>query len=156
LLKSAREYAGRAPTVQLLLAWHDGDLLAGNIVAFWKNRAAYLYGASSGAKRNLMPTYALQWEAIVRAKALGCVRYDLFGIPARPSPEEPMFGLYQFKTGFSDCVLERWCTWDVPFRPVLYALYRAAEVVRMLYYRKIKKRFGRRSRTNATADGRDS
>jgi len=140
LLRASREYPGAAPTVQLLLAWHEGELLAGNIVAFWKDRAAYLYGASSGNKRNLMPTYALQWEAIRRAKEAGCTTYDLFGVPPRPDPGHSMAGLYQFKTGFSDQVLERWGTWDVPYRPVLCALYGGAEAVRMFYYRGLKKR----------------
>jgi lipid II:glycine glycyltransferase (peptidoglycan interpeptide bridge formation enzyme) len=63
-------------------------------------------------------------------------------------PDHPMFGLYQFKTGFSDVVLERWGTWDAPFRPVLYVLYRAAEAVRMFYYRSVKKRLRSRARGN--------
>ncbi len=149
LFEASRNYAGVKPTVKLLLARHDGELLAGNIVAFWKNRAAYLYGASSGEKRNLMPTYALQWEAIRMAREGGCTSYDLFGVPPLPDPDHPMFGLYQFKTGFSDCLLERWGTWDVPFRPVLYSLYRAAEAVRMFYYRKLKKRSRRRGTPGA-------
>jgi len=140
LLRSSHEYQGTAPSVQLLLAWHEGELLAGNIVAFWQDRAAYLYGASSGNKRNLMPTYALQWEAIRRAQRAGCTTYDLFGVPPRPDPGHPMAGLYQFKTGFSEQVLERWGTWDVPYRPALCALYRAAEALRMFYYRGVKKR----------------
>ena len=141
LLQSSLDYPGSAPVVKLLLAWHDGELLAGNIVTLWKTRAAYLYGASSGSKRNLMPTYALQWDAIRRAHAAGCRSYDLYGVPPRPDPGHPMFGLYQFKTGFSDAVLERWGTWDVSFRPVSCALYRAAEAARMVYYRRVRKRF---------------
>jgi lipid II:glycine glycyltransferase (peptidoglycan interpeptide bridge formation enzyme) len=140
LFEASRSYAGVKPAVKLLCARHDGELLAGNIVAFWKNRAAYLYGASSGEKRNLMPTYALQWEAIRMARDAGCSSYDLFGVPPLPDPDHPMFGLYQFKTGFSDCLLERWGTWDLAFRPVPYSLYRAAEAVRMFYYRKLRKR----------------
>jgi lipid II:glycine glycyltransferase (peptidoglycan interpeptide bridge formation enzyme) len=143
LLQSSRTYPGAAPDVKLLLAWHDGELLAGNIVAFWKSRAAYLYGASSGVKRNLMPTYALQWDAIRRAHAAGCLTYDLYGVPPRPDPGHPMFGLYQFKTGFCETVLERWGTWDVPYLPLLFVPYRMAERVRMFYYRGMKKRLRR-------------
>jgi lipid II:glycine glycyltransferase (peptidoglycan interpeptide bridge formation enzyme) len=132
--------------VKLLLARHDGELLAGNIVAFWKTRAAYLYGASSGAKRNLMPTYALQWEAIRRAHAAGCLTYDLYGVPPRPDPGHPMFGLYQFKTGFSDKVLERWGTWDFIYRPMLFAPYGVLERARMSYYRVHRKRGRARGR----------
>jgi lipid II:glycine glycyltransferase (peptidoglycan interpeptide bridge formation enzyme) len=146
LLQSSHEYQGAAPDVKLLLAWHEAELLAGNIVAFWKTRAAYLYGASSGVKRNLMPTYALQWDAIRRAHAAGCLTYDLYGVPARPDPGQPMFGLYQFKTGFSDKVLERWGTWDASFRPALCTFYRAAEAARMFYHRGVKKRLRARTR----------
>jgi lipid II:glycine glycyltransferase (peptidoglycan interpeptide bridge formation enzyme) len=139
LFESARSWQGLKPTVLLLLAKHEGELLAGNIVVFWKERAAYLYGASSGEKRNLMPTYALQWEAIRRAKEAGCTSYDLFGVPPAPEPAHPMYGLYQFKTGFNETVLERWGTWDVRLRPVLCAAYGAAEAVRLFYYRTLRK-----------------
>ena len=155
LLTSAREYTG-GPSVKLLLATHEGDLLAGNIVAFWKTRAAYLYGASSGEKRNLMPTYALQWEAIRMAREAGCTSYDLYGVPAQPDPSHPMFGLYQFKTGFSDSVLRRWGTWDVPFRPLLYRLYRAAEALRIFYHRSMRKRLRRRPSRAGAAPGDDA
>jgi lipid II:glycine glycyltransferase (peptidoglycan interpeptide bridge formation enzyme) len=140
LLEAARTYAGLRPQLKLLLARHDGTLLAGNIVALWKDRAVYLYGASSAEKRNLMPTYALQWEAIRLARAAGCRSYDLFGVPPRPDPGHAMAGLYQFKTGFSSEVRERWGTWDAAFRPSAYAGWRAAESLRMLYHRTLKKR----------------
>jgi lipid II:glycine glycyltransferase (peptidoglycan interpeptide bridge formation enzyme) len=151
LLMSSRAYPGAAPDVRLLLALHDGEILAGNIVAFWKTRAAYLYGASSGEKRNLMPTYALQWDAIRRAHTAGCLTYDLYGVPPRPDPGHAMFGLYQFKTGFSDKVLERWGTWDFIYRPVLFALYSVLERARMFYYRVHKKR-GRARAKGPAAD----
>ena len=128
--------------MKLLLAWHDGELLAGNIVAFWKTRAAYLYGASREQAQPDADLCAAVGGHPAGAAA-GCRTYDLYGVPPRPDPGHPMFGLYQFKTGFSDTVLERWGTWDVPFRPVLCALYRAAEAARMLYYRGVKKRLPR-------------
>jgi lipid II:glycine glycyltransferase (peptidoglycan interpeptide bridge formation enzyme) len=146
LLQGSQRYPGARPAVKLLLARHEGDLLAGNIVTFWKSRAAYLYGASSGEKRNLMPTYALQWEAIRLARESGCTSYDLFGVPPKPDPDHPMYGLYQFKTGFSECVQERWGTWDAPYRRGLFFFYRIAEGLRMLYYRNIRKRGRSRQR----------
>jgi lipid II:glycine glycyltransferase (peptidoglycan interpeptide bridge formation enzyme) len=94
-----------------------------------------------------MPTYALQWEAIRAAKDAGCASYDLYGVPPRPDPDHPMFGLYQFKTGFSERVLERWGSWDLPFRAGAYAGYRAAEALRMFYFRGVKKRLHGRQAT---------
>ena len=144
LFAEGKSYPGKGPIVSLLTARHEGDLLAGNICVFWKSRGVYLTGASSNAKRNLMPTYALQWEAMQRAKQAGCVEYDLYGIPPNPDPDHPMYGLYQFKTGFSNTIIERWGTWDVPYRSAFYAPYRAAEEARLFYFRTLKKRMRRR------------
>jgi peptidoglycan pentaglycine glycine transferase (the first glycine) len=44
-------------------------------------RAWYLYGASNELERNRMPTYLLQWKAMLWAKEQGCTEYDLWGIP---------------------------------------------------------------------------
>jgi len=138
--------AGSAPAVRLLLARADGKVLAGNIVLFWKKAAVYLTGASSGEQRNLMPTYALQWAAMRMAKAAGCETYDLYGCPPAADESHPMFGLYQFKTGFSPAVTERWGTWDAPLRRPVYAAYAAAERLRMWWYRVARKRIaGRRA-----------
>ena len=114
LFERARTYPGNAPDVKLLLARHEGGMLAGNIVILWKTMGIYLTGASSNERRNLMPTYALQWAAVRMAKAAGCEAYDLYGCPPAADESHPMFGLYQFKTGFSPAVTERWGTWDVP------------------------------------------
>ena len=101
---------------ELLVAEHGGDLLAGIVVASFNGEAIYLYGASSSQKRNLMPTYLLQWEAMRRAKDRGLVRYDLWGVPheladlklgeSDPLPEakggrgDDLWGVYRFKRGF--------------------------------------------------------
>jgi lipid II:glycine glycyltransferase (peptidoglycan interpeptide bridge formation enzyme) len=140
LFREARGYGGAAPRVMLLLARTEGELLAGNIVILWKKSAIYLTGASSGDKRNFMPTYALQWEAMKAAKDAGCTAYDLYGVPPRPDPDHPMYGLYQFKTGFCEKVLERWGTWDVPFRPVGFRVYLGIEAARLFFFRVMKKR----------------
>lgn len=130
---------GAAPAVKLLLAKAGGKLLAGNIVLFWRNAAVYLTGASSGEQRNLMPTYALQWEAIRLAKAAGCETYDLYGCPPAAEESHPMYGLYQFKTGFSPEVTIRSGTWDVPLAGIPCAGYAAAERLRMWWYRTARK-----------------
>jgi lipid II:glycine glycyltransferase (peptidoglycan interpeptide bridge formation enzyme) len=135
---------GAAPVVTLLLARAGTEVLAGNIVLFWKKSAVYLTGASSGEKRNLMPTYALQWVAMRMAKAAGCETYDLYGCPPAADESHPMFGLYQFKTGFSPVVTERWGTWDAPLDRAVCAAYAAAERLRMWWFRRARKRVGGR------------
>jgi lipid II:glycine glycyltransferase (peptidoglycan interpeptide bridge formation enzyme) len=131
--------AGGGPELKLLLARHEGDLLAGILLAVHGRAATYLYGASSDAKRNLMPAYALQWEAIRIARRRGCLTYDLFGIPPSPDPAHPMHGLYRFKTGFGGRLVNRPGCWDFPYRRAAYAGYALAERARAWYYRRFRK-----------------
>lgn len=135
----AGEGGAGAPEMKLLLARHEGDLLAGVIVALHGRAATYLYGASADTKRNLMPAYALQWEAIRLARRRGCRTYDLFGIPPSPAPGHPMHGLYRFKTGFGGRLLHRLGCWDVPYRPAVYGAYVVAERARSWYFRRFRK-----------------
>ena len=68
--------------------------------------AMYYYGASSYEHRNLMAPYLLQWEAMRRAKAQGCLRYDLLGIsPDKALPDDPWWGITDFKRKFGGAVI---------------------------------------------------
>ncbi|UCF99923.1 MAG: peptidoglycan bridge formation glycyltransferase FemA/FemB family protein [Spirochaetaceae bacterium] len=140
LFALAGSYGAGAPELYLLTARHEGELLAGIIVAMKGEGAWYLYGASSDRKRNLMPNYALQWRAIRLARERGCRFYDLFGIPPDEDPQHPMHGLFRFKTGFGGRVINRPGCYDVRYRPLLYRLYRGAEGLRSAYFRRWRKR----------------
>ncbi len=52
----------------------------------------YLYGASSSEHRNVMPAYALQWKAMITAKANHCLEYDI-GIAPHCDSSHPMYCL---------------------------------------------------------------
>jgi hypothetical protein len=137
LFSHRRDYAGGredvspgVPGIRLYLACHGGEDLAALIVLFWGTAGVYLYGASSDRKRNLMAPYALQWRAMIDAKAAGCLEYDLFGIPPREDPGHPMAGLYRFKTGFGGRIIHRGGSWDYAYRPVMKRLFTAAEAAR--------------------------
>jgi lipid II:glycine glycyltransferase (peptidoglycan interpeptide bridge formation enzyme) len=116
--------------LRLYIARHENDDLAAIVTLFRGKQATYLYGASSNIKRNLMAPYALQWKAMQDAKAFGCEVYDLFGIPPDENPGHPMAGLYRFKTGFGGSIVHRPGSWDYPYKPLLYALFRNAESLR--------------------------
>jgi lipid II:glycine glycyltransferase (peptidoglycan interpeptide bridge formation enzyme) len=85
---------------RLLLAYAEEELLAGIFVTCVGREAIYLYGASSNERRNLMPNYLLQWEAIKWAKANGASAYDFWGIPPTDDNSEDMAGVYRFKSGW--------------------------------------------------------
>jgi lipid II:glycine glycyltransferase (peptidoglycan interpeptide bridge formation enzyme) len=104
-----RIFCGESSSGALFLAEHDGELLAALIATAYGTKAVYLYGASSNAKRELMPTYVLQWEALRWARLRGCTRYDLWGVPDEDeatleagfeSRHDGLWGVYRFKRGF--------------------------------------------------------
>lgn len=127
-------------TVKLFCAYYEGEMLAAIIVLFTDNEAIYLYGASSNEKRNLMPTYLLQWHAILAAKKHGSSFYDLYGIPPNEEENHPMAGLYRFKTGFGGKKIHRIGSYDAPLKKMYFA-FRIVENLRVFYYKSVKKFF---------------
>lgn len=120
--------------VELLLAESEEEPLAAMFLVISGHRGTYLYGASASHKRNYMPTYALQWEAIKIAKASGCQEYDMFGVSPGPDQSHPMYGLYQFKTGFGGELFHHLGCWDYPFDKENYRLLQASEMKGQGYY----------------------
>lgn len=122
-------------TPELLMADLDGDYLAAMFLLLSKKRGTYLFGASSGKKRNLMATYAVQWEAIKRAQEAGCEEYDLFGTAPNANAGHPMYGLNRFKTGFGGYFYHRMGCWDYPLNQNKYPVFRAQEVNNQSYHK---------------------
>ncbi len=150
-LGSEPEFSGT--DISLWVARHEGQALAAIITMFHRGKATYLYGASSDEKRNLMPAYALQWEAIKAAKAWGCVEYDFFGIPASEDPSDPMAGLYRFKTGFGGKILRRLGSIDYPCLPLVHRVFSWVESFRLYWFKSIKKRLSRARREKVRQEG---
>ncbi|MGM0431712.1 MAG: lipid II:glycine glycyltransferase FemX [Spirochaetota bacterium] len=120
--------------VELLIAESEGDMRAAMFLLYSHGRATYLYGASANSRRNSMASYALQWEAIRRAKRRGCRTYDLFGTAPAPDPSHPMYGLYRFKSGFGGRAFHRMGCWDYPLDERSYALYQTTEMLSRGYH----------------------
>ncbi len=119
--------------LKLLIAEKGGLPLAAMFISASADGATYLYGASSGEGRNHMAPYALQWEAMLRARKAGCSSYDLFGLPPRPDPDHPMYGLYAFKQGFGGTMLHRQGAWDYPYDEAAYSSWIASEATERGY-----------------------
>ncbi len=119
----------------LLLAEYEGRLLAGLVVMTLGDTACYLYGASADEGRDLMPTYLLQWEAIMWAKGRGCRAYDLWGVPDEDESTleagfaqrgDGLWGVYRFKRGFGGRLVRTVGAWDLVYAPLRYWLYSTA------------------------------
>jgi lipid II:glycine glycyltransferase (peptidoglycan interpeptide bridge formation enzyme) len=111
----------------LLLARHEGDLLAGIVVFCFGHLAQYMYGASSACKRNLMAPYLVQWEGMRWARGRGAATYDLWGIPDQLEEGEELWGVYRHKRGYGGEVVRYIGAYDLVREPLQHlALERVA------------------------------
>ncbi len=117
---------------QLFLARDGDDVLAGAYVVVLGTRAWYKDGGTSLRKRELKAAHLLQWEVMRWLRQRGVRCYDLVAVPrpAELGPDHPLYGLWEFKTGFSSDVREFVGTWDLALDERRYQLWkRAAEPV---------------------------
>lgn len=137
----SREYYAKAfdlfhpkDEAELFMAEHEGQTLAGIMVFASGKRAWYFYGGSSEVKRDLMPNYLLQWEAMRWARAHGCTEYDLWGVPDFDEQlleenfqkrSDGLWGVYRFKRGFGGKVLRSVGPFDRVYNAPIYRLYNA-------------------------------
>jgi lipid II:glycine glycyltransferase (peptidoglycan interpeptide bridge formation enzyme) len=117
---------------ELLVAEYEGRPLAVLMVFGRGKRAWYFYGASSDEARNLMPTYLLQWEAMLWAKSKSCIEYDLWGVPDEneatleanfETRRDGLWGVYRFKRGFGGELRRAAGALDRVYNLPLYLLY---------------------------------
>jgi lipid II:glycine glycyltransferase (peptidoglycan interpeptide bridge formation enzyme) len=118
---------------ELITAEYKDIMLAAIFVFIYGNRAWYFYGGSSHLHRNLMASYAVQWEAIRWARAQGCVSYDLWGVPDAgletleskfANRKDGLWGVYRFKRGFGGELKRTVGALDRVYNPIVYRLYR--------------------------------
>ena len=112
-----------AGMAQPFIAEYKGEPIAAIIILHMGNRAIYMYGASTNKERKRMPNYLLQWEAMCWAKEHGYEIYDFWGAPNVFSEEDPLWGVWRFKSGFKGQVVRHIGAWDYPVRPFWYWVY---------------------------------
>jgi lipid II:glycine glycyltransferase (peptidoglycan interpeptide bridge formation enzyme) len=110
---------------QLFFASWQGQVLAGVFATFLGTHGWYKDGGSTKEHSALMAPHLLQWEVMRWLRARGVRTYDLVAVPPSTQLGEahPLFGLYRFKSGFSDTVTDFTGTWDIPLRPRMYAAW---------------------------------
>lgn len=107
-----------------------GDEDAGALLlARLDDRAWELYGGWSGAHGESRPFYLLKWRAMLRMRARGAHRYDMWGLAERredaaaKAGDDPLAGVENFKLGFGGEIAEWIGALEVPVRPMLYPLW---------------------------------
>jgi lipid II:glycine glycyltransferase (peptidoglycan interpeptide bridge formation enzyme) len=108
----------------------NGKVLAYGLIILQTPEAIYHEAASTDAGRSLPGAYALQWQVIRDAKALGLKRYNLFGIAPPNSPNHRYAGVTTFKTGFGGEAVNYIPAHDLIIDPVRYQITKTIETIR--------------------------
>lgn len=115
----------------LLLACYQEQVIAARVIYFFGSHAAEFH-AGSVVVPGLHPNHLLAWRGIKWAQSKGCLTYDMWGIPDEISPEskglekiernDGLWGVYQFKRGFSTNIVSYIGAYDYIFIPSFYFL----------------------------------
>ena len=119
--------AGLQPFSEPLIAEVGGQAVGAVSLFYFAGQAIFLFGMSRDEHREKMPNHVLQWEAMRRAKALGCQSYNLWGAPNEFNESEALWGVFRFKEGLGGTVLRTIGAWDFTPNPLMYKMY--AEVL---------------------------
>jgi len=115
----------------LLLAYYQDRVIAVRAIFRFGSHAAEFHAGSVDIP-GVHANYRLVWEAIKWAKAQGCETYDLWGIPdeliiendddvSKPTGRsDGLWGVYQFKRGFSKQVVSYIGAYDYVYLPMFY------------------------------------
>jgi lipid II:glycine glycyltransferase (peptidoglycan interpeptide bridge formation enzyme) len=105
--------------IRLVLAHHEGRLLAAATQVNVGTHSWYSYGASTTQGREFRPSNAMQWRMIRDAMNEGRTVYDMRGISDTLDPSDPLIGLVQFKVGTGGEAVEYVGEWDYVLRPAM-------------------------------------
>jgi peptidoglycan pentaglycine glycine transferase (the first glycine) len=111
------------PFTEPLIAEVDGKPVGAVSLFYFADQAIYLFGMSRHVHHEKMPNYLLQWEAIRRAKALGCKVYNLWGAPDEFNERDGLWGVFRFKEGLGGTVSRTIGAWDFTPHLLLYKIY---------------------------------
>ena len=82
-----------------------------------------LFGGVYDEYREFIPSYTLNYDMIKYACENGYDKYNFYGIDEYKDKSNPMYGLYDFKRGFSGVVEEYIGTYDLIISKFWYFMY---------------------------------
>jgi lipid II:glycine glycyltransferase (peptidoglycan interpeptide bridge formation enzyme) len=113
---------------RIFLARYEGAVVYGALIAVSGQTAYYLYGGSGG-DRSVKPSELGQYRAMLWSKGRGAMRYDMWGIPYNPAPDNPLYTVYTFKSGFGGQEARYAGALDLPLAPLIGAQAPALEAL---------------------------
>ena len=115
---------------EFLVADLGGEAIAAMLTGTFGPRSAALYAAGNATARKVGAQYLLHWDAMLRARRLGCRLYDFRGVGAAGDPADHWAGMTFFKQRFGTRREELPGAWDDVYRPRAYQGFLLAQQAR--------------------------
>jgi peptidoglycan pentaglycine glycine transferase (the first glycine) len=116
--------------MKLMLAYFEGELVAGLLLTTFAGTSTYLHGGSTQKHKEIMAPYLLHWEAVRLAKNSGCTAYDFGGIAPTDDPADKWAGITRFKKSFGGLEVVYPGAYDLIYSPIWYTVYKQARELR--------------------------
>jgi lipid II:glycine glycyltransferase (peptidoglycan interpeptide bridge formation enzyme) len=122
------------------IAKYENKILVMNLVVKYSDTAHFIFGGSSNEHRNISPSHAAHWAAILHAKKIGAKNYNFGGISveaseiidgnnAKGAKQDHLSSLTSFKKKFGGCtVLHEHC-YDLVIKPMWYYVYVLRKII---------------------------
>ena len=120
------------PGSRTFVARVGGAAVAACLIGRFDRRCYYLWAGSTGQQRQLMPAYAVMWQAMLAMEGAGCTDLDLWGLAPPGLPDHPWASLRHFKTGFGGRETSYAGAWEQVFAPLRNRLLHAGRRQRRL------------------------
>lgn len=108
----------------------EGEPIAYGLVIHDGREGDYYEAASTDLNRKMPGAYALLWQAMRDLKAVGCERFNLWGIAPKGQPWHRYAGVTTFKTGFGGEIVEYVPAHDLVISKVRYLKNLIVEKIR--------------------------
>lgn len=119
----------------IYMAYRQGELLAANMMFFYRSEANYYFGVSTDLGRRHPSAPLLHLEAIKEAKARQIPIYNFWGIVGKDQTKSRYFGFSQFKRSFGIKEYTYIPTHDLAVNKFKYILIYIFETCRRKYRR---------------------
>ena len=112
----------------LAMAKVGDEVVAANLLLKFGPSITYLHGGSNHEYRNYMSPQLLQWECICKAKELGFLIYDFWGIAPKDNSQPHWQGITRFKRGFGGQRVSSPGAHDFIYHPTWYQVYHVVRI----------------------------
>lgn len=104
----------------------ETEPIAASLIYDDSERRYYGHAAADTAHRNLSPGVILVTQMMEDAHAAGLPEFDLYGVVPPGVTDHAWSGFSDFKRSFGGYQVDYSGTWELPVRPLSYAIYRLA------------------------------